>query len=220
MAFTPRGLYAIVDHPDPSGHRPADVVEALARGGATCIQLRAKGASSAQRLSLALEMGPVARDLGVPLIIDDDLDVALAGIDGVAGVHLGREDLDVLRREGTTPELIRTRVHGAGLWLGISTHSLAQFERAMALGADYAGFGPVFSTTSKKDPDPVVGLEGVERASKLGDLPLVAIGGIDPERARQCARAGAAAVAVISALRDPTLEGVRARATEFARRLS
>lgn len=215
-----RGLYAILDLPDRHGLAPGALLEAVARGGARWVQLRAKKSSRAQRLALALEMGPLAHAWGLELIVDDDLELALAGVTGVTGLHLGQADLASLARRGLSGSRVREQLAERGLRLGVSTHDLDQVRDAVDLGADYIGVGPVFPTTSKKDPDPVVGLEGVERASQLCDLPVVAIGGIDPGRAELCARAGARAVAVISGLQAPSLEVVEERATEFTRRFS
>jgi thiamine-phosphate pyrophosphorylase len=120
------------------------------------------------------------------------------------GVHVGQEDL--------SPESAR-RVIGPELWLGVSTHNPEQLREADQTTADYLAIGPVFATSSKERPDPVVGLEGVRRARELTRKPLVAIGGITRANARSVLEAGADAVAVISDL----LRGPRKSAEEFFR---
>ncbi len=125
--------------------------------------------------------------------MNDRADLCLAA--GFDGVHLGQDDL--------SPEGAR-KVIGTDLWLGVSTHNPEQLVQADQSTADYLAIGPVFSTRSKANPDPVIGLEGVRRARALTRKPLVAIGGITRENCRSVIEAGADAVAVISDLiRDP-----------------
>jgi thiamine-phosphate pyrophosphorylase len=106
-------------------------------------------------------------------------------------VHLGQDDLGVEEAR----ELL-----GAGKIIGLSTHSLEQAERALETSADYLAVGPVFPTSTKRNPDPVVGLELVRRVRGIAARPLVAIGGITPERAPEVIAAGADSVAIISSL--------------------
>jgi thiamine-phosphate pyrophosphorylase len=103
-------------------------------------------------------------------------------------LHLGQDDLPIAEA--------RRFFRGP---IGVSTHDLAQLTRAIADGADLVGFGPVFATSTKKNPDPVVGLDGLAAACRAATVPVVAIGGIDRERARACFDAGAALVAAIGA---------------------
>jgi thiamine-phosphate pyrophosphorylase len=136
------------------------------------------------------------------LIMNDRSDLCLAA--DFDGVHVGQEDL--------SPEGAR-RVIGPKLWLGVSTHNPEQLREADLTSADYLAIGPVFATSSKMNPDPVVGLEGVRRARQLTRKPLVAIGGITRANARSVIDAGADSVAVISDLvRSP-----RETAEEFFR---
>jgi thiamine-phosphate pyrophosphorylase len=125
------------------------------------------------------------------------------------GVHLGQDDLPV--------EMAR-RVLAADKWIGYSTHSPGQVVEADRSTADYVAFGPIFPTASKENPDPVVGLEGLREARRATGKPLVAIGGITLQNAREVLAAGADSVAVIGDL----LEGpdIRARAREFLRVLN
>jgi thiamine-phosphate pyrophosphorylase len=138
----------------------------------------------------------------VRLIMNDRADLCLAA--EFDGVHVGQDDL--------SPEAVR-RVIGPERWLGISTHNADQVREADATSADYVAIGPVFSTSSKVKPDPVVGLDGVRRARELTRKPLVAIGGITRANAAAVIAAGADSVAVISdLLREP-----RKSAEEFLR---
>jgi thiamine-phosphate pyrophosphorylase len=127
------------------------------------------------------------------LIMNDRADLALVA--EFDGVHVGQDDL--------LPESVR-RIIGAERWLGVSTHNPEQLAEADKTSADYLAIGPVFSTSSKEKPDPVVGLEGVRRARSLTRRPLVAIGGITRANAASVIEAGADSVAVISdLLREP-----------------
>ena len=129
----------------------------------------------------------------VTLIMNDRADLCLAA--EFDGVHVGQDDL--------SPESVR-RLIGADRLLGVSTHNPEQLQDADLTSADYLAIGPVFATSSKLNPDPVVGLEGVRRARVLTRKPLVAIGGITRVNAASVIEAGADSVAVISdLLRDP-----------------
>jgi len=122
--------------------------------------------------------------------VNDDLEVALAA--GADAVHLGQDDMPLAEAR---------RLAGPALRIGVSTHNLEQVAHAVAGGADYLGFGPVFPTGSKANPDPVVGLAGLAAAvAAAAPVPVVAIGGITPERAAAVAAAGARAACAISAV--------------------
>jgi thiamine-phosphate pyrophosphorylase len=133
-------------------------------------------------------------------VVNDRADVAAAAEAG--GVHVGQEDLRV--------EAARS-VIGEGKLLGISTHNVEQFKDAAATSADYVAVGPVFSTSTKANPDPVVGIELIRRVRLLTDKPVVAIGGITLERAAEVIRAGADSVAVVSDILLAPDPGQRAR---------
>jgi thiamine-phosphate pyrophosphorylase len=166
--------------------------EELMAGGATLLQYRNKSGDAREMLEQALEL---KRRLGgsVKLIMNDRADLCLAA--GFDGVHVGRDDL--------SPAGVR-KVIGETLWLGVSTHNSEQVEEADKSSADYLAIGPVFSTLSKANPDPVIGLEGVRNARALTQKPLVAIGGINRANCRAVFEAGADSVAVISDLmREP-----------------
>jgi thiamine-phosphate pyrophosphorylase len=172
--------------PDPAALFLA--AEELVAAGATLLQYRNKSGNARQTLEEAQEL---RRRLGsfVKLIMNDRADLCLAA--GFDGVHVGQEDL--------SPEGAR-KVIGEGLWLGVSTHNPEQISEADKTSADYLAVGPVFSTTSKARPDPVIGLEGVRRARSRTRKPLVAIGGITRANCRSVIEAGADSVAVISDL--------------------
>jgi thiamine-phosphate pyrophosphorylase len=173
----------------------------LVAGGVTLLQYRNKNGNARQMLEQAREL---KRSVGASakLIMNDRADLCIAA--GFDGVHVGQEDL--------SPEGAR-KVIGPGLWLGVSTHNPEQVALADKTSADYIAIGPVFATSSKMNPDPVVGLEGVRRARALTSKPLVAIGGITRANGRSVLDAGADSIAVISdLLRDP-----RKSAEEFLR---
>jgi thiamine-phosphate pyrophosphorylase len=173
-----------------------------------CLQLRAKQAGAAAMRDIAAQLLPLCRRAGVPFCVNDRLDVALAV--GADVVHLGQDDL---------PLADARRVAAGRLVIGFSTHDAAQARAAAGGGADYIGFGPVFATRTKENPDPVVGLAELRAVSAAVSVPVVAIGGITLDRVAAVAAAGAAAAAVISAVAeapDPTAAG-RAVAAAFGR---
>jgi len=186
-------LYAILDaacFPDAPAMFAA--AEQLTVGGATLLQYRNKSGKIRQMLEDAQELKRLVGSRA-KLIMNDRADICLAA--GFGGLHVGQDDL--------SPEAAR-RIIGPNLWLGVSTHSPEQITEADKTDADYLAIGPVFATTSKASPDPVVGLDGVRRARELTPKPLVAIGGITRNNARSVIEAGADSVAVISDLiRDP-----------------
>ena len=164
------------------------LAQSLLEGGARVLQLRMKGSAAGAIVTVAEAILPLCRRQGSALVINDRLDVALAV--GADGVHLGQQDLP----------LKRAKTIARGLWIGISTHDEAQARAAAQGGADYIAFGPVFTTVSKINPDPVVGLERLADVCRQVAIPVVAIGGITIERAVAVAQAGAHAAAVIDAV--------------------
>ncbi len=213
------GLYAIADLPAPAGISTLDYASALLGArpegpGPSVLQLRAKTATHEQRCEILQELAPRTARAGVLLIVNDDIAAALA-ITGVNGLHIGQHDLCSGSHRQRAEELraIRQRAANQGrkLLLGLSTHNLEQVRQANALPVDYLGFGPVFPTRSKVGADPSVGLAELRRASELSNRPLVAIGGLDERRAVAARSSGAAAIALISALRGPTTAQIRSR---------
>jgi thiamine-phosphate pyrophosphorylase len=160
----------------------------LAAGGVTLLQYRDKLGNARQMLEQARQLKHRLGD-SVKLIMNDRADLCLAA--EFDGIHLGQDDL--------SPEGAR-RVIGESLWLGVSTHNSEQVMEVDKTTADYIAIGPVFSTASKANPDPVIGLEGVRQARALTRKPLVAIGGITRANCRSVIEAGADSVAVISDL--------------------
>jgi len=177
-----------------SGLSHADQVQLLSLGGATLIQLRDKESPALQFYEEARAALAVAARSGVQLIINDRADVALAV--GAHSVHLGQDDMP--------PEAAR-KILGPEAIIGYSTHSVEQAERALSLPIDYIAIGPIFTTKTKSDTSPVLRLDGLRAVrGAVGNVPLVAIGGISHANARDVIEAGADSVAVISAvLSDP-----------------
>jgi thiamine-phosphate pyrophosphorylase len=164
----------------------------LVNAGCTLIQYRNKNGSVPIMVEQAREL---KQQIGssVRLIMNDRADLCLAA--EFDGVHVGQDDL--------SPASVR-KIVGPDRWLGVSTHNPEQLREADLTSADYLAVGPVFATSSKDKPDPIVGLEGVRRARELTRKPLVAIGGITRVNAASVVAAGADSVAVISDLiREP-----------------
>ncbi|MBL9017887.1 MAG: thiamine phosphate synthase [Myxococcales bacterium] len=180
-----RGFYAVLDRDDEA------LCRALLASGARVLQVRIKPATTSGQIARAARMARrLCTEHGAALVVNDRADIALAV--GADGVHLGQTDVP----------LERARKHvGDRLWIGVSTHDLAQVRAAVAGGADYLGFGPVFPTTTKQNPDPVQGVEGLRAAvAAAGGVPVVAIGGITPAHAAEVYGAGASAICAIGAV--------------------
>jgi thiamine-phosphate pyrophosphorylase len=199
-----RGLYAIVDLGSLAERRiePVPFAEALLRVRPAALQVRAKDAPAREILALMRELAPMCHRADVPLVANDRPDLAiLAGCDAV---HVGQTDMPVDRVRRIAP----------GLAVGVSTHDLAQLDAALALRPAYVAFGPIFETSTKADPDPVVGVAGLRAAharTAAAGVSLVAIGGITRERAVQLVGI-VDAVAVIAELLPPMAVGGATRA--------
>jgi len=159
------------------------------QAGATLVQLRAKNLPAKEFLDLSLAMAVKLSKVKVPLIINDRLDVALAG--QASGVHLGQDDM---------PLAYARTLLGHGRMIGISVATVEEARRAWHGGADYIGAGPVFATATKDSARPPIGLEGLRRIRAAVKLPLLAIGGINVENAGEVMKTGVAGIAVVSAL--------------------
>jgi thiamine-phosphate pyrophosphorylase len=181
-------LYAITDC-QLSNCTHEEIVQIMLESGVRLIQLRDKEASAREILDMARACLKRTRAAGAMLIINDRVDVALASDSD--GVHLGQDDLSVEEAR---------EILGEDKIIGISTHSLDQFRAALQTPANYIAVGPVFPTRTKENPEATVGLELLREAKKLADRPIVAIGGITPERAPAVIAAGADCIAAISAL--------------------
>ena len=209
-----RGLYAIVDLPDPHGHTAAALTRAMLAGrgrggaGARVVQLRAKGLSTEARIDLLRAMAPLCAAADSLLVVNDDVEAAATGIPG--GLHLGQHDDGV-----DDLAVVRARLP-AGTLIGISTHDRGQLQRACQQRPDYVAMGPIAPTASKANPEPVVGFPGLLEGCRLATRPVVAIGGLGPSTGAKAIGLGAAAVATIGALRHESLAEVEARAVALA----
>jgi len=178
---------------------------ALLEGGAGILQIRHKGHWSRDFFAAARAVARLCGENGAPLIVDDRADFALLL---EAGLHVGQDDL--------SPRDARKLI-GSQATLGFSSHNMAQLVAAGGEPVDYVAIGPIFATTSKRNPDPVVGVEEIRRCRSLIEKPLVAIGGITLENARDVWAAGADSVAIIGALlpEPATARGLRTRMEEW-----
>ena len=182
-------LYLVTDRSLSKGRSTAEIVAAAVAGGVSCIQLREKSCGTREFLNEALALQPLLKSRNLPLIINDRLDIALA-IEA-DGVHLGQSDM---------PIGMARKIAGDSLIIGISAESVDDALRAEQEGADYIGISPVFSTPTKTDIAPPLGLEGVRQIRALVDIPLVGIGGIHSDNAESVIAAGADGIAVVSAI--------------------
>lgn len=199
-------LYAIIDPAQAGGRSVVEVADALLSAGVKLIQYRDKRGSSREVYENARSIAARIEGSGALFVVNDRADLAMA-LDA-DGVHLGQEDLPVeSARQLFGSARARTK------WIGNSTHTLVQVEEADRSSADYIAFGPIFATGSKEQPDAVVGLDGLRRARRATRKPLVAIGGITLDNAREVIEAGADSVAVIGDLLKQS--GIAARAREF-----
>jgi thiamine-phosphate pyrophosphorylase len=184
------GLHLIADDDPRWKHDPVSQARAGCDGGAAVVQLRAKHATDREVLAWGRAIRAATQHAGVRFFVNDRFDLALAC--DADGVHLGQTDLP--------PERIPVGAR-ARLAVGRSTHDEDQLRDACARRVDYVAFGPVFTTHSKRDADPVRGLERLARAATIaGTRPLIAIGGIDATRVGAVRAAGAAGFAVIGAV--------------------
>lgn len=194
-------LYLVTDPGLAGGRDLLDLVLAVARAGVTLVQLRDKTASTAALLRQATALVERLRPLGVPVIVNDRADVALAA--DADGVHVGQSDL---------PAPLARRVTGGRMLVGLSIERLSELDDAGVEAADYLALSPVFATATKADIAPPLGLEGLAAMRAATGKPVVAIGGIDPERAAQAILHGADGVAVVSAIlgADDPVQATRA----------
>ena len=182
------GLHLVTDSALCGERGVLAVVEAAVRGGARVVQLREKTLPTRAFVERARALKALLQPLGVPLIINDRLDVALAC--GADGVHVGQEDLSPRDMRRWLPD---------GL-IGLSIERIEQLDAAERLPVDYYGASPVFATATKADAAPALGLEGLRALRARTMRPLVAIGGIGAHNAAAVMAAGADALAVVSAL--------------------
>jgi thiamine-phosphate pyrophosphorylase len=177
-----------------------ECAQKLVDAGVRLLQYRNKRASARELFHSSKQLSSLLIPQGVTFVVNDRADVASAA--EASGVHLGQEDLGA----GAARSVI-----GARKLLGISTHSLEQLQEAVATSADYVAVGPVYCTSTKANPDPVVGIELIRRIRPLTYKPIVAIGGITLDRAAEVIQAGADSVAVIGDILLAPDPGQRAR---------
>lgn len=197
-------LYLVTDANLARGRSHREIVGAAIRGGVTVVQYREKNATTREMISEALELRDLCHAQGIPFIVNDRVDVALA-VDA-DGVHVGQDDL---------PATLARKLIGRGKILGVSAENVEQARAAMADGADYVGASPIFATPTKPDAPAPMGVQGLEKMARAIAIPLVAIGGVNAANAASMIRAGAAGVAVVSAIVNA--EDVEAAARELRR---
>ena len=200
-------LYLVTDRSLSRGRATVEIVRAAVAGGVTCVQLREKEASAREFAAAARELVALLRPLGVPLIVNDRIDIALAA--GADGVHVGQQDLSVADARRLGPP---------GWIVGVSAESLDDAVRAERDGADYVGVSPVYATPTKTDHAAPLGLDGLRAIRAATKLPLVAIGGLHAGNAREVIRAGADGLAVVSAI--VAADDPRAAAAELRRAIA
>ena len=182
-------LYLVTDSSLSRGRPLIEIVGAALRGGVTVVQYREKSATTRRMIEEARELRALCSEAGVPFIVNDRLDVALA-VDA-DGVHVGQDDM---------PVRVARALLGPGKILGVSANNPAEARDAMAGGADYIGASPVFATPTKPDAPRPLGLDGLRRMAESVGIPVVAIGGMNAENAASVFGGGAAGVAVVSAI--------------------
>jgi thiamine-phosphate pyrophosphorylase len=184
-----KGLYFVTDR-DLCGNKSLeDVVLQSVKGGATCVQIREKNLSTRAFIEEAFSIKKILAPFGVPLIINDRIDVALAV--KAAGVHVGQDDM---------PYETARALMGHTAIIGLSVETWEDVERAEKLDVDYLGVSPVFETPTKTDTKGSWGLEGLSKIKAFSRHPLVAIGGLNLGNAKEVVLAGADSVAVVSAI--------------------
>lgn len=166
----------------------SSIIEAV-EAGVTLVQLRAKKLKTREFLEMSLKVTEILRLKNIPLIINDRVDIALSC--GADGVHLGQHDL---------PVPIARNILGRNKVIGFSVNTAKEAIKAEEQGADYLGVGPIFFTQTKEDLRPLLGLKGFRDIRKKANLPILAIGGINAENAKELIEAGADGVAVVSAI--------------------
>ena len=181
-------LYLVTDRMRMSTGTLGEAVEQAAAGGCTMVQLREKEISSLDFYMLALEMKRITDRYGIPLIINDRIDIALAA--GAAGVHIGQKDI---------PADIARRMIGKEMLLGVSVGSVGEARNAVRAGADYLGVGAMFPTETKPEAG-FVSMEELGKIRRAVDVPVVVIGGIGKENAMLFKPMGIDGLAVVSAV--------------------
>lgn len=189
LATVDWGLYVLTDRDLAGGRALPDIIRQAVAGGASVVQLRDKHASSREMYALGRELLTITRVAGVPLIVNDRVDIALAI--NADGVHVGQDDL---------PAAIVREIIGTQRLLGVSAETVEQAQAAAAAGADYLGVGTVYPTGTKPDANAPIGVAGVAQIVQATNLPCVAIGGITAANTAPLLAVGVQGVAVVSAI--------------------
>jgi len=183
------GVYLVTDQAS-CRHYPIETIVSMAvEAGISCVQLREKNLDTRAFIARALGLRTILEDAGLPLIINDRVDIALAA--GAAGVHIGQSDM---------PYELTRRLLGPKRIIGLSVESWEDVIAAQELDVDYIGVSPVFPTPTKTDTKAAWGLDGLARIKAYSRHPLVAIGGIHAGNADRVIKAGAHSIAVVSAI--------------------
>ena len=182
-------LYLVTDRPLSLGRDIEWIVEEAVKGGATMVQLREKDIDTREFIALARRLQPFLKEAGVPLIINDRVDVALA-VDA-DGVHIGQSDM---------PYEIARRLLGPDKIIGLSVENMDEVREANLLDVDYIGVSPVYATATKTDTAPPFGIDGLREAVRLSRHPAVAIGGMNARTAADAFATGVDGIAVVSAI--------------------
>lgn len=182
-------LYLVTDRPLSLGRDIDWIVEEAVKGGATMVQLREKDCSTREFIELAAKLMETLKPLGIPLLINDRIDVALA-VDA-DGVHIGQSDM---------PYKTARALLGPDKIIGLSVENMEDIRVANELDVDYVGISPVYSTHTKTDTAAPFGLDGLREAVKLSVHPTVAIGGMNMKTAKDVMACGTDGIAVVSAI--------------------
>jgi len=189
MKTSDLNLYLVTDRSLSLGRSLERVVEEAVQGGVTMVQLREKDCTTKEFYELAMTLKRVLKPYGVPLIINDRVDIALAC--DAEGVHIGQSDM---------PYAIARKLLGKEKIIGLSVENLQDAMDANALDIDYIGISPVFNTATKTDTATALGLEGVREIAGISRHPAVGIGGVQATNAGEIIAAGAVGISVVSAI--------------------
>lgn len=187
--MTAYDLYVITDESLSKGLTHVEIARRAIAGGADVIQLRDKRMSGEELIECAVEIRALTKKAGVLFIVNDRLEIAIAS--KADGVHLGQDDLPARLARPLAPQ---------GFIIGVSAGTLEEAVQAERDGADYIGLGPICHTGSKKDAGPVCGFDLITRVKNAVKIPVIAIGGIGPDNAKEAIAAGADGLAAISAV--------------------
>ena len=205
MKKLPSGLYLITDQYIVKGLSHIQIAEKALLGGVKFIQYREKQLSKRESYKIALQLKEITKKFNATLIINDDIDIAMA-VDA-DGVHLGQEDF---------PVQAARKILGDDKIIGLSTHSFKDAEEAQGSGADYIAIGPIFRSTTKDVREPL-GADIIKEIRKISRLPVIAIGGINENNIEDIMKTGADGAAVISAI--IAKEDITGAVKEFIRRV-